>query len=72
MDALLNLREIARRLGPDQTALAYQGVELGPNTLDSLVTWDISLRAQREHDHMNCAYRAARARRGYSGTAEAR
>ena len=36
----------------------YRGVELGPHTLESLVTWDVSGHAQRERERMTPAYRA--------------
>lgn len=31
----------------------YHGVELAPITLESLVTWDISVLARREQDRLN-------------------
>lgn len=48
--------EITRRQGPtDSNADCYHGVELAPTTLESLVTWDVSVHAQREKDRLNPA-----------------
>ena len=41
------------------TTDCYQGVELAPCTLESLVTWDVSGHAQRERDRLNAAQRSA-------------
>jgi len=35
----------------------YDGVELAPNTLESLVTWDVCGHARREQDRLTAAYR---------------
>jgi hypothetical protein len=42
-----------RRLGPDH----YEGVDLVPCTLESLVTWDVSAHARWEQDHLGSVYR---------------
>jgi hypothetical protein len=54
-------RDISRRLASDKTALNYEGVELAPNTLESLVTWDICGHARREQDRLSVACRVANA-----------
>jgi hypothetical protein len=63
-DAFLK-HEASRRSGREKKAMdCYQGVELAPCTLESLVTWDVSLHAQREKDRMSSAYRNPRAVHG--------
>ena len=42
----------------------YQGIELAPTTLESLVTWDVSRYAQREQDRLNSAQRIPRPGQG--------
>jgi hypothetical protein len=42
----------------------YEGVELAPCTLESLLTWDISRHAQCEQDRLNPDARASEALRG--------
>ena len=50
--------ETVRRLGFEEIALDYsREVELGPKTLESLVTWDVSGHAQCEKDRLNSLYR---------------
>jgi hypothetical protein len=54
---------LARR--PNEIASdCYEGVELAPRTLESLVTWDVSGHAQREKDRLNPAYRTAKTIKG--------
>jgi hypothetical protein len=35
----------------------YHGIELAPTTLDSLVTWDVSVHARREQDRLHSTHR---------------
>jgi hypothetical protein len=42
----------------------YRGVELAPTTLESLVTWDVSVRARREQDRLNPSSRTSAATPG--------
>lgn len=52
-DALSKFDRTLRRLPSKERAMDYyQGVELAPMTLDSLVTWDVSVHAQREKDRL--------------------
>lgn len=44
----------------EATTDCYQGVELAPITLESLVTWDVSGHAQRERDRLNAVSRIPR------------
>jgi hypothetical protein len=37
---------------PEIQTDCYHGVELAPTTLESLVTWDISVHARREQDRL--------------------
>lgn len=39
----------------------YQGVDLAPNTLESLVTWDVSGHARREQDRLRPGSRPSKA-----------
>jgi hypothetical protein len=58
--------ETARRLGPPKIAMdCYRGIELGPTTLESLVTWDVSGHARREQDRLSSAYRILAGHGGY-------
>jgi hypothetical protein len=51
---------------PGNTVDVYEGIDLAPRTLESLVTWDVSGHAQREQDRMTSTYRTAgRAPGGY-------
>jgi hypothetical protein len=43
---------------------AYHGVELAPQTLESLMTWDVSQYARREQDRLALAYRRPRTEQG--------
>ena len=57
--------ETSRRLGPEEVAMSnYRGVELGPHTLESLVTWDVCGHAQRERERMTPAYRTPKVVQG--------
>ena len=57
--------ETSRRLGPEEIAMAnYQGVELAPHTLESIVTWDVCGHAQRERDRMTPACRSSKVVQG--------
>lgn len=56
--------KLGRRRPEEITMNCYQGINLAPNTLESLVTWDVSGHAQREQDHLNAAYRVPKAMRG--------
>jgi hypothetical protein len=59
------MHEADKSLEPEQTSRQrgraapaadhYHGIELAPKTLESLVTWDISLHAQQEKDRLNSA-----------------
>jgi hypothetical protein len=42
----------------------YDGVELAPHTLESLVTWDVCGHARREQDRLTAAYRAPKGTQG--------
>lgn len=43
----------------------YEGVDLAPTTLESLVTWDVSVHARREQERLkSAAYRTARPTHG--------
>ena len=44
----------------EDSVLDYQGVELAPITLESLVTWDVSGRAQCEKTRLNSLWRGRR------------
>jgi hypothetical protein len=64
-DAFSKSGEIPRRLGSQEvTKDVYEGVDLAPRTLESLVTWDVSGHARREQDRMSSAYRAGEKTRG--------
>ena len=52
--------ESARRRMSEDSVLDYQGVELAPITLESLVTWDVSGRAQCEKNRLNSLWRGRR------------
>ena len=53
-DEASNLDTTSRRQAPKEVATDnYRGVDLAPNTLESLVTWDVSGHAQRERDRLN-------------------
>lgn len=44
----------------------YEGVDLAPKTLESLVTWDVSGHARREQDRLSSAHRLfGKTRGGY-------
>jgi hypothetical protein len=58
------LRLYGRRFGPEEMPIEYYGLELGPKTLESLVTWDVSGHAQCEKDRLSSAYRSKRVTRG--------
>jgi hypothetical protein len=66
-DALARQNHDAPRMPtPEEpTTDCYQGVELAPCTLESLVTWDVSGHAQRERDRLNATHRIAPVRGGY-------
>jgi hypothetical protein len=50
--------ETARRFDPEEIPPdCYQGVDLTPCTLESLVTWDVSGHARREQDRLSGNYR---------------
>jgi hypothetical protein len=52
-DEASNRDATSRRPGPKEFATDnYRGVDLAPNTLESLVTWDVSGHAQRERDRL--------------------
>ena len=55
-DEIPRLCESSRRLAPKAIADYYRGIELAPTTLESLVTWDVAGRAQRERDRLHCNY----------------
>jgi hypothetical protein len=64
-DARSESVEIPPRLRPlDIPKDVYEGIDLAPSTLDSLVTWDVSAHARREQDRMSSAYRPAEKTRG--------
>lgn len=42
----------------------YDGVELAPSTLESLVTWDVCGHARREQDRLNASYRPPKTTHG--------
>ena len=64
-DAFLRFDESTLSLPPRETAVdCYHGIDLAPRTLESLVTWDVSGRAQCEQARLNAAYRLPRAMRG--------
>jgi hypothetical protein len=54
-DALSKSNETSPR--PETQAECYEGVDLAPSTLESLVTWDVSAHARREQDRLSSAYR---------------
>ena len=57
-DELRKPHETKRKRQPDEPALdPYRGIELAPTTLDSLVTWDVSVHARREQDRLHSAHR---------------
>jgi hypothetical protein len=43
----------------------YEGVDLAPRTLDSLVTWDVSGHARREQDRLSVRRLFGKTRGGY-------
>lgn len=54
-------REFARRLtSEDSAAECYRRVDLAPSTLDTLVTWDVSVHARREQDRLSAMCRMPR------------
>lgn len=60
LDARFDSVETPPRLRPQHIPKdVYEGIDLAPSTLDSLVTWDVSGHARREQDRMSSAYRAA-------------
>lgn len=61
-DALSKSRETSRR--PEPVADCYEGVDLAPRTLESLVTWDVSGHARREQDRLSSAYRTPKEAQG--------
>jgi hypothetical protein len=62
-DALSKVEETSRRLAAKEVAIdPYHGVELAPNTLESLVTWDVSVHAQREKDRLDLSVNATESR----------
>jgi hypothetical protein len=42
----------------------YQGVDLASNTLESLVTWDVTGHARREQERLRPGSRSSRATQG--------
>ena len=66
-DAFSKLSQRPRRLGHREiVADCYDGVDLAPKTLDSLVTWDVSGNARREQDRWSSVHRMIdRTRGGY-------
>ena len=54
----------APRLRDEIPAEYYDGVELAPHTLESLVTWDVCGHARREQDRLTAAYRAPKGTQG--------
>lgn len=51
-------REFARRLASeDNAAECYRRVDLAPSTLETLVTWDVSVHARREQDRLGAMCR---------------
>ena len=60
-------RERPRRFGHREILNdCYDGVDLAPNTLDSLVTWDVSGHARREQERWRSVHRGFdRTRGGY-------
>jgi hypothetical protein len=54
----LKPREFARRLeSEDNAAECYRRVDLAPSTLETLVTWDVSVHARREQDRLGAMCR---------------
>jgi len=52
-DASSRIRDRLRRRTHHEIAEdSYNGVDLAPSTLDSLVTWDVSVHARREQDRL--------------------
>lgn len=64
MDRTDALKIHERRFGPEEMPLEYYGVELAPKTVEGLVTWDISGRAQCEKDRLSSIYRVRKTTRG--------
>ncbi len=57
-DELRKPNATKRKRQLDESALdAYHGIELAPTTLDSLVTWDVSVHARREQDRLHSAHK---------------
>jgi hypothetical protein len=53
-------RNTARRLASETNpAECYRRVDLTPSTLETLLTWDVSVHAQREQDRLTSAWRLA-------------
>jgi hypothetical protein len=48
----------------EDQAECYGRVDLTPSTLETLVTWDVSVHAQREQDRLSSVWRAPRTTRG--------
>lgn len=57
----------SRRREPPEITVeeCYHGVELAPRTLESLVTWDVSVHAQRERERLNAASHGPGTHGGY-------
>jgi hypothetical protein len=54
----LKPREFPRRLASeDNAAECYRRVDLAPSTLETLVTWDVSVHARREQDRLSAMCR---------------
>lgn len=66
-DDFTNFPKRRRRLTHAEiVAASYDGVDLAPKTLDSLVTWDVSGHARREQDRWSSVQRIIdRTRGGY-------
>lgn len=66
-DAFPKFPQRPRRHGHrDIVEECYDGVDLSPKTLDSLVTWDVSGHARREQDRWRSVHRMTdRTRGGY-------
>ena len=55
-DTVSKSDERSGRFVPDELAPdSYEGVDLAPTTLESLVTWDVSAHARRDQERLSSA-----------------
>jgi hypothetical protein len=65
-DPVSSADEPVRPPSPEEvTTDCYHGVNLAPSTLESLVTWDVSVHARREQDRLLRHYPAPQTKGGY-------